>query len=124
MFSTPISPSRLTLAFQRYTARGAAKRRYSDEPGTTATLSYRSEAFSRVKQKNRERLEQAEAAGKVKVLLSSNVEQIDVDAAVLDQAGKKIKVKNDAVIVCAGGILPTPFLKELGVQVDTKFGTA
>jgi hypothetical protein len=33
-------------------------------------------------------------------------------------------LKNDAVIVCAGGILPTPFLKEIGVQVDTKYGTA
>jgi len=28
------------------------------------------------------------------------------------------------VIVCAGGILPTPLLKEIGVQVETKYGTA
>jgi hypothetical protein len=27
------------------------------------------------------------------------------------------------VIVCAGGTLPTPFLKEIGVTVDTYYGT-
>jgi thioredoxin reductase/ferredoxin len=94
------------------------------EPGTTVTLSYRSEAFSRVKQKNRESLQQAEATRKLKVLLSSNVEAIGADAVALDQGGKNIRLKNDAVIVCAGGILPTPFLKEIGVQIDTKYGTA
>ena len=94
------------------------------EPGTMVTLSYRSEAFSRVKQKNRESVQQAEAARKLKVLLSSNVEEIGVDTIALDQGGKKIRLKNDAVIVCAGGILPTPFLKEIGVQVNTMYGTA
>jgi hypothetical protein len=28
------------------------------------------------------------------------------------------------VIVNAGGILPTPFLKELGIEIQTKHGTA
>jgi len=96
----------------------------ADEPGTIVTLSYRSEAFSRVKQKNRDRLQEAEAGGRLKVLLSSNVEEITADSVLIDQGGKKIKMKNDAVLVCAGGILPTPFLKELGVRVDTKFGGA
>jgi len=96
----------------------------ADERGTTVTLSYRSEAFSRVKQQNRERVQRAEGSRRLKVLLSSNVEEIGDDAVVLDQGGKKLKLKNDAVIVCAGGILPTPFLKEIGVQVDTKYGTA
>jgi hypothetical protein len=35
-----------------------------------------------------------------------------------------IEIKNNAVIVSAGGVLPTPFLKEIGVMVETKFGTA
>jgi hypothetical protein len=37
---------------------------------------------------------------------------------------RELKIPNDAVIVCAGGILPTPFLKKVGVQVEAKFGTA
>jgi hypothetical protein len=28
------------------------------------------------------------------------------------------------VIVSVGGVLPTPFLKEIGVMVETKYGTA
>jgi thioredoxin reductase/Pyruvate/2-oxoacid:ferredoxin oxidoreductase delta subunit len=96
----------------------------ADERGTTVTLSYRSEAFSRVKQKNRDLVQRAEAARKLKVILSSNVEEIGEDSVTLDQGGKKLSLKNDAVIVCAGGILPTQFLKDLGVQVDTKYGTA
>jgi thioredoxin reductase len=96
----------------------------ADERGTTVTLSYRSEAFSRVKPKNRELVQRAEAARKLKVILSSNVEEIGEGTVTLEQGGKKLGLKNDAVIVCAGGILPTPFLKEIGVQVDTKHGTA
>ncbi len=95
----------------------------ADEPGTTVTLSYRSEAFGRVKQKNRERLQTAEAAGRVKVLLESTVKNISDKEVTIDQKGKSISMKNDAVIVCAGGILPTPFLKDLGILVETKHGT-
>ena len=95
----------------------------ADEPGTTVALSYRSEAFGRVKQKNRERLQTAEAAGRVKVLLESTVKNISDKEVTIDQKGKPISMKNDAVIVCAGGILPTPFLKDLGILVETKHGT-
>jgi len=96
----------------------------AEERGTTVTLSYRSEAFSRVKQKNRELVQRAESARRLKVILPSNVEEIGDANVTLDRGGKKISLKNDAVIVCAGGILPTPFLKDIGVQVDTKYGTA
>jgi thioredoxin reductase len=96
----------------------------ADEPGTTVTLSYRSEAFGRGKQKNRERLHALEAQGKIKVMLKSNVKLVERDRVLLEHGGKTISLANDAVIVCAGGILPTPFLKEIGVMVETKYGTA
>jgi thioredoxin reductase (NADPH) len=95
----------------------------ADEPRCTVTLSYRSEAFSRVKPANRTRIQRAETARKVKVLLSSNVLEIGENDVVLEHGGKKATLRNDAVIVCAGGILPTPFLKDIGVQVETKYGT-
>lgn len=96
----------------------------AEEPGTIVTLSYRSEAFGRVKPKNRERLQACEQAGRIRVLLRSNVKQIGTKNVVLDHDGRRIDLRNDAVIVCAGGILPTPFLKEIGVMVETKYGTA
>jgi hypothetical protein len=41
----------------------------------------------------------------------------------LDHEGRAIDLENNAVIVCAGGILPTPFLKQIGIEIETKFGT-
>ena len=33
-------------------------------------------------------------------------------------------LRNDAVIVCAGGLLPTPLLQKIGIEFETKHGTA
>ena len=96
----------------------------AEQPGTDVTLSYRSGAFSRAKKKNREKLEVAREAGRVRVLLSSNVKSIDEKSVELEQEGELHRFENDAVIVNAGGILPTPFLKELGIDIETKHGTA
>ena len=43
---------------------------------------------------------------------------------VLETDKGKGKLPNDAVIICAGGILPTGFLKNIGIEVETKHGTA
>lgn len=97
----------------------------ADEPGTTVTLSYRSGAFSRAKQKNRERVDQAVASGKLTVMLSSNVQEIGEDTVTItDEAGETHCLDNNGIIICAGGILPNGFLKTVGINVETKFGTA
>ncbi len=93
------------------------------EPGTTVSISYRSDAFGRGKAKNREALNELESQGKLKVMLKSTVKQITKDKVMVDYQGKVVELQNDAIIVCAGGILPTPFLKELGILVETKKGT-
>ena len=95
----------------------------SEEPGTTVTLSYRSNAFSRVKPKNRLLTEEARTSGRLSVLFESTVKEIKPDNVVLDQKGNKIELPNDAVIVCAGGILPTPLLQEIGIEIRTRHGT-
>jgi thioredoxin reductase/ferredoxin len=95
----------------------------SAEPGATVSLSYRSNAFSRVKPKNRELLQEASHSGRLSVLLESTVKEIRSATVLLDQKGAAIELPNDAVIVCAGGILPTPLLKEIGVQIETRHGT-
>ena len=51
----------------------------AEQPSTTVTLSYRSAAFSRVKQKYRLALDQAERAGSVRVELESTVHSIEAD---------------------------------------------
>lgn len=96
----------------------------ADQPGSTVTLSYRSDAFGRAKAKNREKLAAQTASGRLKVRLKSQVKEIGerhVDIAVGDDVSR---LPNDAIIVCAGGILPTDFLKSIGIEMDTKYGTA
>jgi thioredoxin reductase/ferredoxin len=96
----------------------------AEQPGTSVTLSHRSDSFSRAKAKNRERVKAAETSGQLNVVLQSSVKRIGRDDVEIEQQGRQMRIKNDAVIVCAGGILPTAFLKSVGIEVETKFGTA
>jgi len=96
----------------------------SEEKGTNVSISYRSEAFSRAKEKNRIKIADAEKAGRLRVLMKSNVKHIEQDQVVITTDDEELCIDNDAIIVCAGGILPTGFLKSIGIAVDTKFGTA
>ena len=92
--------------------------------GRSVILSYRGDAFSRAKPGNRERVAAAERSGRLKVLLKSEVRRIEPRRVVVDCDGREIDVANDAVIVSAGGILPSDFLRGIGVEVETKYGTA
>jgi thioredoxin reductase (NADPH) len=94
----------------------------ADVSGTVVTLSYRSATFSRAKPKNRERVLEAEEADKLNVLLESTVQKIDKDCVLIKQRDQMMKIDNDVVIVNAGGILPTKFLRDIGIQVSTKHG--
>ena len=78
----------------------------ADEPGTKVTLSYRSESFSRVKQKNRERLEAAARSGS-RSLLGSKVERSARARCGCSLRRAQLEPANDAVVVSAGGVLPT-----------------
>lgn len=94
------------------------------EPGTTVTLSYRGEAFGRCKVKNRVNVEAARAQGRVNILFNSVVKSISDGSVRIDVSGRPIELENDAVIVCAGGILPAGFLRSIGVEIEMKHGTA
>jgi thioredoxin reductase (NADPH) len=96
----------------------------SELPGTRVILSHRSAAFSRAKRRNRERVEKAAKSGRLTVLLQSSVTRIGAHEVELDVNGRRMSVRNDAVIVCAGGILPTQLLRDAGISVETKYGTA
>jgi thioredoxin reductase (NADPH) len=95
------------------------------ESGAAAvTLSYRSATFSRAKQKNRARIEGLVGSAAVRVLMSSKIQRIEADNVTIEAAAEQIQIPNDAVVICAGGILPTAFLKEIGVECSMKFGVA
>lgn len=94
------------------------------QPGTRVTLSYRGDAFARVKEKNRTRIAALADSKQITVLLSSNVKDIRANEVDIALPLRPVTLRNDAVIICAGGELPTPFLKASGIEVETKYGTA
>ncbi|MEQ1515368.1 MAG: NAD(P)-binding domain-containing protein [Usitatibacteraceae bacterium] len=96
----------------------------AEVPDTKVTLSYRSEAFSRIKTKNRIRLDQAIAGNALSVMLSSQVKRVTQKEAFLAVGDDEIALVNDAAIVCAGGELPTKLLQSIGVTVESHFGQA
>jgi thioredoxin reductase/NAD-dependent dihydropyrimidine dehydrogenase PreA subunit len=88
------------------------------------TLSYRGQAFNRIKPKNRQALDSGSRDGGLRVLLNSSVLAIEADSVELEHNGASLRLRNDAVIVCAGGVLPFGLLKSIGIEFETKHGTA
>ncbi|MBK7949221.1 MAG: NAD(P)-binding domain-containing protein [Deltaproteobacteria bacterium] len=95
----------------------------ADVPGVDVTISYRGASFYRAKGANREKVRKAEREGRLSVLLESKVVGIGEDEVELQTKSGSVSIDNDAVIVCTGGILPTDFLRAIGIQIETKRGT-
>ena len=83
--------------------------------GNTVTLSYRQTAFSRIKERNAQRIAECVRKGELKVILNSNPVEFTQNEAVLDVNGTQQRIPNDFVWIFAGGEPPTAFLKKIGV---------
>ncbi len=86
-------------------------------------LSYRGEAFQRIKPKNNEKINKAIADGLIDVRFNTNVVKIDEENIILASPdNEEAKIKNDLVYIFAGGELPTQFLQKAGIGITTRFG--
>ncbi|SFG48781.1 Thioredoxin reductase [Novosphingobium sp. CF614] len=94
------------------------------QPGTHVTLSYRGGAYARARARNRDRVRALVETGRIVEMLESEVRAIFFDRVAIDWAGQVTELPCDAVLICAGGLLPTQFLRDTGIAVETKFGTA
>ncbi len=83
--------------------------------GNQVTLSYRKEAFSRLKERNSQRIQESIRKGKVKVIFNSAPVEFKEKSVLLDVNGKTEEIPNDYVWIFAGGEPPTAFLKKIGV---------
>jgi len=83
--------------------------------GNEVTLSYRKEAFSRIKERNSIRIEESIRKGKVKVIFNSSPVEFKEKSVLLEVNGKTEEIPNDYVWIFAGGEPPTAFLKKIGV---------
>jgi dihydropyrimidine dehydrogenase (NAD+) subunit PreT len=94
----------------------------AEQPGNEVTLSYRREAFFRVKARNEQRLEQCLAAGRLHVLFESEVLAIAPDSVELDARSgggrERVRLPNDEVFVMVGGVAPFGVLERSGVSFD------
>jgi putative YpdA family bacillithiol system oxidoreductase len=92
----------------------------ANQPETSVTLSYRGEAFTRLKERNRLRIEAAVRQKKLALYLESSVREIREDRVALDTRGRTAILPNDDVIIRIGGEAPHAFLKKLGVTIVRK----
>ena len=87
----------------------------ASQAGNQVTLSYRSERFSRIKERNAKRIEEFMRSGKVRVLFSSSPVEFKPESAIIEVNGGKQEIPNDFVWIFAGGSPPNAFLKKIGV---------
>jgi thioredoxin reductase len=93
------------------------------EEKNRVVLSYRGESFSRLKPKNLEKINNANANKNIRVILNSNVKEI-LDKAVIIESSVNgtTSIENDLVYIFAGGELPNKFLNKIGIRITEKFG--
>jgi thioredoxin reductase len=86
------------------------------QKGNRVTLSYRKDSFSRIKERNVRRIQEAMRTGKVQVIFNSTPVEVKATSVVLDVKGELQEIPNDFVWVFAGGTPPRDFLERIGVE--------
>ena len=92
-----------------------AAMRLACQSGNLVTLSYRSERFSCIKERNAQRIEDFMRSGKLKVLFNSNPVEVKPEWVIIDVNGNRQEIPNDFIWIFAGGTPPNGFLKKIGV---------
>jgi thioredoxin reductase len=88
--------------------------------GNKVTLSYRQEGFTRIKERNSQRIADCIRSGKVKVLFKSAPVAFNLSSVILDVNGATQDIPNDYVWIFAGDEPPTAFLKKIGVGFGSR----
>ena len=87
----------------------------AQQAGNQVTLSYRKEAFYRLKKRNADHIAEYSRAGKIDVIFNSSPVEFTKDRVVLSIGGQPRVLANDFAWVFAGGKPATDFLKKIGV---------
>jgi len=92
----------------------------ANQKGNSVTLSYRREAFGRIKERNARRIQEYIRSKRVEVLFNSLPTEFRSDAAILQVNGSSRQIPNDYVWVFAGGEPPRAFLEKIGVKLGNR----
>lgn len=90
--------------------------------GTEVTLAHRGSGFARALPEHRIALAALVEAGGIRVLTETRPVAIAAESVTLAGTDGMLELANDAVIVCAGGTLPTGLLEATGIKVRTCHG--
>jgi len=82
----------------------------------------RNENFAGIKPKNREAVNAAIDAGKMKAVYKANLVSIAPDSVLCKVGEDTQQLANDLVYIFAGGELPTGFLQKAGIEITKRFG--
>jgi putative YpdA family bacillithiol system oxidoreductase len=92
----------------------------ASQQNNTVTISYRKDEFSRIKERNRQHLDEYLAKKRLTVIFNSEVQNIgEKEVLLATQEGVK-EIPNDYVFIFAGGELPNAFLKKIGVEMQAQ----
>lgn len=94
----------------------------AEQPGNEVCLSYRKQAFFRIRKRNQDRIEQALQEQRLQVLYGSQVQAIQQHSVQLSvESGARtetLDLPNDEVFVMVGGVTPIDLLERSGVSFD------
>ena len=90
------------------------------QKGNQVTLSYRQGEFSRIKERNAQRIADAIRTKKIRVLFNSRPVEVREKSVLIDHEGTVSEIPNDWVWVFAGGEPPKAFLEKVGVAMGNQ----
>lgn len=88
----------------------------AEQTDTNVTISYSEASFPQHRKRNSILINKLVKAGKVTIIFSSNVNEIQENTVLLTTPMGVQSVKNDFVFVCLGGTSPFDLLKKIGIQ--------
>jgi len=91
---------------------------------SSVTLSYRGDRFDRPFRDNRQKLDEAEAAGKLQVLRNSTVTQFGASTCTLTTKDGPREIPYDQAFVLIGTEAPTGFLRSLGLKLENDWNVS
>jgi dihydropyrimidine dehydrogenase (NAD+) subunit PreT len=94
----------------------------AEETEAEVALSYRQPELGKAREANKRRFKELVQEGRIFAFMPSSPKGVTPRSVKLDVAGKALELKNDYVIACLGGELPTEFLKTNGVDMQRLHG--
>ncbi len=92
----------------------------ASQSGNQVTLSYRQDRFSRIKERNAQRIAEFARGRKLNLVFNSRPLEFKPESVLLEVQGTAQEMPNDYAWIFAGGTPPNDFLKKIGVAFGSR----